>query len=154
MYAGNLAELRDRAVSIYSLLLGIETPEGEVHGLARGLPIEGEAFKQELFDLVLSFERIWLGEGPGVQVYDDLHWVDPASAELLVHLFQLAREKPVLYICAFRPEASSPAWSLKQAAEMEYSDGYTEIVLDPLPAQSSEVLLNHLLSDRTTPGPS
>ena len=145
MYANDLAELRDRAVSIYSRLLGIEEPEEGMGGSAEAHPIEGEAFKQELFDLVLSFERIWTGGQPAVQVFDDLHWVDPASQELLVHLLQLTREAPILFICAFRPEPGTPAWSLKQTAEREYSDRYTEIVLGPLPHPDSKALISQLL---------
>ena len=39
-------------------------------------------FRQELLDLVLSFDRIRLGGQPEVQVFDDLHWIDPASAAI------------------------------------------------------------------------
>ena len=151
MYANDLAELRERGVAIYSLLLGITEPENDISGSPHALSIEGEAFRQELFNLVLSFERLWAGGQPSVQVFDDLHWVDPASAGLLVHLLQLTREIPILFLCAFRPDPGTPAWSLKQVAETEYGDRYTEILLGPLPPQESRALISHLLSGADPP---
>lgn len=152
MFAHHVPELRQRAIAVYSRLFGVDDPvervPGGIHTPALHTPrVEGEAFKRELFDLVLSLERTWSVDGPAVQVFDDLHWVDPASAELLIFLLQLTRQIPILFICAFRPEPGTPAWSLKQAGESEYSDRYTEIVLGPLPPQDARALISQLLSN-------
>jgi class 3 adenylate cyclase/tetratricopeptide (TPR) repeat protein len=157
MYDHHLAGLRDRAVSVYSRLLGIEEPGARMQGSVRSLPLvgalpmEGEAFKQELFDLVLSFQRIWLGGQPGVQVFDDVHWTDPSSAELLIHLLQLTREAPILFLLALRPEPDTPAWSIRDTAKTEYAGRYAEIVLGPLTPQESKELMGHLLSGSGSP---
>ncbi|HEX6305064.1 MAG TPA: adenylate/guanylate cyclase domain-containing protein [Anaerolineales bacterium] len=151
-FAHHPPELRRRAMAVYSRLFGVDDPgerrPGGMHSPPLYTPaVEGDAFKRELFDLVLSLERTWTGGGPSVQVFDDLHWVDPASAELLIYLLQLARQKPILFLCAFRPEPGTPAWSLKRAAESEYGDRYTEIFLNPLPPQDARALIGHHLAN-------
>jgi class 3 adenylate cyclase len=104
MYGEDLSGLREQAIHLYSLLLGIDIPVEGQRGSEKLAPMEPEAFKQALFDLVLTFMRTSLQGSPAVQVFDDLHWVDPASAEILVHLLQLVREMPILFVFAFRPE--------------------------------------------------
>ena len=82
--------------------------------------LEGEAVKQELFDAMEELWRQLNSRGPAVMVLDDLHWSDPASVELLLHLFQLAEEASILFLCSFRPDRRSPAWRVKQTGEGEY----------------------------------
>ena len=107
---------------------------------------EGEAIKRELFDAVTNIWREVASRGPTVMVFDDMHWVDLASAELIQHLFQLTEELPVLFLCANRPERKSPAWQIKQLAEMEYPHRYTELQLSPLTDDESETLVSSLLT--------
>jgi class 3 adenylate cyclase/Cdc6-like AAA superfamily ATPase len=83
--------------------------------------------------------------GPVVKVLDDLQWADQASVDLLLHLFGLVEEVPILFICAFRPERQSPAWQVKTRAETDYPHRYTEIVLQPLDAEQTNDLVNALL---------
>jgi hypothetical protein len=147
MYANELSGLRDRAVYLYSLLLGIEPGHDAERRRTSDLPLDAEAFRQQLFSLVLAFMRISLGTGSAVQVFDDLQWIDSPSAELAIHLLQLVRETPVLFIFSFRPDAGTPAWSIKQEAETVYGEEYNEIRLSPLPPKDSRALLEGLLID-------
>ncbi|MFN2232753.1 MAG: ATP-binding protein, partial [Anaerolineales bacterium] len=82
---------------------------------------------------------------------DDLHWVDQTSAEFIVHLFQLTDRLPILFICAFRPDHTSPAWMIKQAAETDYNHRYTEINLSPLSSNESNALVNALFTSDEIP---
>ncbi len=108
--------------------------------------LEGQAVKNEIFDVVLRFWQAVLNERPGVVVFDDIHWADPASVELLVHLLQLSEEAPVLFLCALRPERQSAGWKIKQAAEADYPHRYTELMLSPLSDDDSDALVNNLLA--------
>ncbi len=45
--------------------------------------LEGEAFKRELFQIMPLIWRQRFGNKPTVLVFDDIHWSDPASIELL-----------------------------------------------------------------------
>jgi class 3 adenylate cyclase/tetratricopeptide (TPR) repeat protein len=127
----------DRARRALEVLLGVESDGGG---------LEGEAFKRELFQVMLGTWQRWAAVQPVVLVLDDLHWADPASAELLVHLFRLADRAGILFLCAFRPDRHSPAWRIKQAAEVDFPHRYTEIVLEPLTTEETSSLVDHLLT--------
>ena len=111
-----------------------------------GPQLQAEAVKRELFDTLLALWREMAASGPAVIVMDDLHWTDPASVELLLHLMQLAEDTPVFFLCAFRPERRSPAWRVKQTAETDYPHLYTEITLNPLTEEHSDALISSLLT--------
>ena len=94
--------------------------------------LEGEAFKSEFFAVMPILWRKRFVDHPTVLVFDDLHWSDPASIDLLVHLLALTAEIPLGIVCAFRPERQAPAWRIKTIADEEYHHRYTEITLRPL----------------------
>jgi predicted ATPase/class 3 adenylate cyclase len=129
-------ELRPRALKVYTALLGVEdrSESGEP-------PLTGDAFKRELFDVMLQLQHTLLADRPTVLVFDDVHWIDAASMELIAYLFRLTDELPLLIVCAFRPERESPAWRLKQIAEADYSHRYSELVLHPLSPEQSHTLV-------------
>ncbi len=135
-YPQDLHVLARRAVEI---LLAISSE-------SEGPRLEGEALKRELFDAVISIWRRLASHRPTVMVFDDMHWVDPASAELLKHLFQLTEEVPILFLCATRPERQSPAWQVKQLAETDYPHRYTELALSPLSRDDSDTLVSSLFA--------
>jgi len=105
---------------------------------------EGEALKRELFEVMLA---AWRKPAvlPLVLVFDDLHWSDPASIELLKHLFHLADEIPILFVCAMRPHRGSPGWELKLHAETAFPHRFTQVNLGPLSDSESGELINSLL---------
>ena len=136
---GLAPEQRAQVARTAELLLSVRDESGQA------VP-EGEALKRELFESALNGWRAIASHTPMVMVCDDLHWADPASVELLQHLFQLAEEAPILFLCAFRPERQSPAWKVKQYAEAEFPHRYTEIGLKPLSEEDSDTLVGKLLT--------
>jgi class 3 adenylate cyclase/tetratricopeptide (TPR) repeat protein len=96
---------------------------------------EGEELRAEIHrlmhDVIVSLAD------RSVLVFDDLQWSDPASAELLMELFEIAEEAPVLFICAFRPDRQAPSWKIKQKLETDYPHRYDEVVLPPLSIDES-----------------
>ena len=97
---------------------------------------------------------MWRGAAsvaPTVLVVDDLHWADPASVEMMIEMFPLVDEVPLLLLCSFRPERQSPAWRVKQAAEADYPHRYTEIALSALSNEDSDVLFGNLLDITDSP---
>jgi predicted ATPase/class 3 adenylate cyclase len=110
------------------------------------LPLEGEALKQEIFESMLN---IWLdlaSQNPLILVFDDLQWADPASVELLVHLFELIDQVPILFLCAFRPYLASEAWQMKTSAETSYPHHFVKFHLTPLDENQSGQLVDNLLA--------
>jgi class 3 adenylate cyclase/tetratricopeptide (TPR) repeat protein len=129
----------------FEILLGLQAdPETS--------SLEGEHFKRELFDAMITTWRDLAAHAPVALVFDDLHWADSASVELLIHLFELANDVPILFLCAFRPERESSTWEIKQAAEREFPHLYTEFHLRPLNSEHSNLLIHQLISSVALPG--
>jgi predicted ATPase/class 3 adenylate cyclase len=127
-----------RVSRAFEVLLGQQSPQG-------AFPLEGEVFRRELFEAMLTTWEEWALLAPTVLVFDDLHWADPASVELLMDLYQLAERAPVLFLCALRPERFSPAWSMKSAVQQEYPERFIEVELIPLTEVDTEQLASSLL---------
>jgi class 3 adenylate cyclase/tetratricopeptide (TPR) repeat protein len=130
---------RSRMLGTYVSLFGLGDREGSAS------PLEGEAFKQELFQVTLEAMRAQVTERPTVYVIDDLHWVDAASVELLVHMLQLVTSCPILFLFSARPYQGSPGWRIKKVAETDYAGEYMEIPLRPLTLQQGNALVEGLL---------
>jgi class 3 adenylate cyclase/tetratricopeptide (TPR) repeat protein len=138
---------KDQCVKVsraFEVLLGID--QG-----AEQEKLEGEAFKRELFEAMTLTWRDWSTRSPMVLVFDDLHWADPASIDLLIHLFNLVEEAPILFLCAFRLDREAPAWKIRQEADLNYPHRYIEINLKTLSQQESQNLIDNLLSYTNLP---
>lgn len=108
--------------------------------------LEGETLKKRLFSAQQDSWRLLAEHAPLVMVFDDLHWADPASVELLLHLFRLCERVPILFLCAMRPYRDSPGWQVKLAADTEYPHRYRQVELSPLSAEASDSLVENLLA--------
>ena len=122
-----------------------------IEQVKEGSGLEGEALKRQLLNTSLSIWRRAAERNPMVLVFDDLHWADSASTELLTNLFQLTDAVPILFLCAFRPDRLAPSWRVKQAAETESPHRYRELVLEPLSFGHIKELVDHLLSIKELP---
>lgn len=125
-------------LDLFEMLLGVKELEDSYD-------LSGENLKRKIYSEMLKNLEMLASEGPTVFVIDDLHWSDPASAEFLVHLFQLADHLPILFLCSFRSHHHSQAWFVKQAAEMSYSHRYVQINLLPLSELESNQLIDSYL---------
>lgn len=139
-----LGQKNTQASSIFEALMGIDK-----EGLEASL--QGEMFKHELFDVMSEMVRSWTLNHPAVMIFDDLHWADAASVELLQHLFRLTDQSPLLILAAFRPNRSAPSWKAKLAAETEFPHRYTEIIVNPLDEEDSLVLVDSLMAISNLP---
>jgi len=132
-------ERRIRATQVLEALFGID-------GHEQGLPLEGEAFRRELIETVQDWWRAGFGNRPTVLVFDDMHWGDAASMELLLQLLPLTEEIPLVLLCALRGEREAPAWQIKTQSYELYPHRYTELSLRPLTQEESDELVSRLLA--------
>jgi class 3 adenylate cyclase/tetratricopeptide (TPR) repeat protein len=128
-----------RFTRVFAALFGLADPSGKP-------PLEGEHFKRELYAVMREIWKVRFSTQPTVLVLDDLHWADPASIDLLLHLLPTIENNPVMLLCAFRPDREAPSYQVKKTADAEYHHRYTEINLRPLSAEQSDELVNHLLA--------
>ncbi len=107
--------------------------------------LSGEAFKQELYQIMPALWRQRFSGQPTVLVFDDIHWSDTASIDLLLHLLPLTAEIPLVLLCAFRPERHGPVWHIKTTADEQFRHLYTEISMRPLSGTQVDELIDRLL---------
>jgi len=129
---------------VLQTLIGLELEEDAP-------PLEGEAFKRELYRVTdVLFESLF-SETPAVLVFEDIHWSDSASIELLQHLLPFVEKLPLVMTFSFRPDRGAPSWTVKQKADEEFFHRYTEIRLSALSHGDSNTLINSLLADPDIP---
>ena len=131
-----------RAVRLLARLLGVEDEETMAHG---------EELKNELFMVMSEFWRQIARRQPLMLVFDDLHWADASSVEMLGHLFRLTDDVSITFLCAFRLHRDAPVWRLRQAADRDFPHRTREIVLRSLTRQESRRLVDGLLSSPALP---
>ncbi len=99
----------------------------------------GAATPEELFWEVRRLLESLARERPVVLHVDDLQWAEPMLLDLLDHVLDLSRGAPILLLCTARPELldDRPAWGGGKL-------NATTLLLEPLGAKESEVLLDQL----------
>ena len=128
-------EVNQEWLDLFEFMLGVSDQQ-------QSIDLSGETLKHKIYTEMKRVLEVLAKDGPTVLALDDLHWSDPASAEFLVHIFQLAEHLPILYLCSFRPHHESQAWMVKQKAEMNYAHRYTQINLLPLSDVESSQLVH------------
>ena len=108
-------------------------------------PLEGEAFRQAIMELVPSSTRAFGTDEPRLLVFEDLHWCDEASMDVLIETAKLVDDLPCLFLFAYRPDRQAPSWRLKQWLETEYPHRSTELALAPLSDHESGNLIDALI---------
>ena len=83
---------------------------------------------------------------PTVLIFEDLHWVDPASRGFLEHLIQTIADVPLMLILVSRNlERETVIRPLVDAAE-KYHDRLVDIQLGPLSETEGQLLVDQLLN--------
>jgi class 3 adenylate cyclase len=155
------SEVQSALHGLLNALFGDEAPEVYPY-LAHMLSIEleGEALKQvQAMDpqtlqsryretLARLLESLSARQ-PLVLVLDDIHWADPASVELLIHLLPLTAKSAVLFCMLTRPDEEAPGWRL--VGEARKSTPLAELALSPLTSADSRQLVSNLLEIEALP---
>jgi class 3 adenylate cyclase/predicted ATPase len=77
-----------------------------------------------------------------VMIFDDMHWVDPTSSELLSRTIERIRSLPVMLIVAFRPEFTSP-WTGQSHV--------TTLALNRLRQQEIQAMIHRIMGNKSLP---
>jgi class 3 adenylate cyclase/predicted ATPase len=98
-------EQLDEAAPLVGALLGVPTDERY-----RAPNLSPQRQKQRTFEVLIEQLVGLARERPVLALYEDLHWADPSTLELLDMMVQRARLLPVLIVITHRPQFSPP-WS-------------------------------------------
>ena len=150
----SLDQLREQVAAASPVLASI-LPELVVRlgDLAVPRPLPPEQARFRLYEAVGTFlQSIGL---PHVLVllFDDLHWADTASLDLLCHLARRQSHAHVLLVGAYRDSEldRNPTFT-RTVAELSRQRMLTTVVLKPLSCQEIEALALHLLGSPLSSG--
>jgi class 3 adenylate cyclase/tetratricopeptide (TPR) repeat protein len=132
---------REPTERVARALLGVELDD-EGH-------LEGEAFQRAAIELVVDSTRAHGGRR--LVVFEDLHWCDQASLELVRATTRLVTEEPFVFLVTFRPDPNAPSWAFKAWLEDELAERTVVVQLAPLGQEQSERLIDELLPDVAMP---
>jgi len=95
------------------------------------------------FILLRSYQQ------PTALVWEDLHWADASSLQLIEYLFQIVHNQPLLLLLSFRPQEG-----LVHEYQRHWVDSipdYKAITLAPLTEAESKLLVENLLRIKNLP---
>ncbi|RWL49050.1 MAG: adenylate/guanylate cyclase domain-containing protein [Mesorhizobium sp.] len=108
----------DRKLDKLAALLAPALPEdGALLAELLSLPTEGrfpplqltpQRKKEKIFDALLRQLEVLARRGPVLMLFEDVHWIDPSSRELLDLVIERVQRLPVLLLLTFRPEFQPP----------------------------------------------
>ena len=76
--------------------------------LAPPLDVTPQRKKEKTFEALLRQVEGLSRQQPVLMMFDDLHWIDPSSRELLDRMIERIADWPVLLLAMFRPEFQPP----------------------------------------------
>ncbi len=127
---------RPKALWLFAKLLSLPTERYST------LTLEPQEVKSETIALFRSQLAAQCKKAPVLIVFEDLHWIDPTSLEVLDVLVQAGRDLPVLFIVTHRPEFESP-W-----------DAYgfvTRLQLNRLPRRDGTAIIHEVAGGKSLP---
>jgi class 3 adenylate cyclase len=98
--------------------------------------MDPEARQRQVLGITKRLVRAQSAREPGVTVFEDLHWLDPASEAFVANHVEASQGTQGLTILNFRPEYQAP-WMSKSY--------YRQIALAPLGPEAIEEMLRDLL---------
>jgi ABC-type oligopeptide transport system substrate-binding subunit/class 3 adenylate cyclase len=110
-----------------------------------------ESLQHETFNVFSDLVERLAEEAPLALVFEDLHWADESTLELLEELLPLTEEAAVVLFFVSRSERDHPSWSLSELARQRFPHRYREIELRPLPPDASRAVAEHAAAG-TLPG--
>jgi class 3 adenylate cyclase/tetratricopeptide (TPR) repeat protein len=107
--------------------------------------LQGDALVEQITNAVRGYVCGFAEELPTVLVFDDLHWADDASLDLLEKVADLVEKFPLLIICLLRPDKDAASWGAIERIRPLLAERFEEVTLDPLDEKDSRHLLGNLL---------
>jgi predicted ATPase/class 3 adenylate cyclase/Tfp pilus assembly protein PilF len=123
-------------------LFGLEP--GGLEGL-RLNNLEPEQLRQQIFVAMRRLFKTLASQQPLVLLLDDLHWIDPISAELLQFLIPTVASVPIMFVCAQRRQGSDAPNDRLLRAQGLITTQAARITLSRLTNAESRNLLGELL---------
>lgn len=107
--------------------------------------LEGPALHGKLIEAIVELVAGLCSRKPHVIVFEDLHWADSSSLQLLERLLPLADRHALLLVPVFRPRQQEASWRIHEVAAREHLHRYVPLMLEPLGEDDTRALVANLL---------
>ena len=98
--------------------------------------------RQRMLEAIVLDVQSQARSNPVLMIFEDLHWIDPTSLELLGQLIEAIAALPVLLVATFRPELAPP-WAARPHI--------TTMTITRLDARDTEALLDEVIGEHPLP---
>jgi DNA-binding SARP family transcriptional activator len=120
------AQRADEVGALLCRLLSLPAGDGWADRLGKESP---EQIRNLTFLAVRDFFHALARQQPVVLVFEDLHWSDSVSLDLIALLMEGLGEQALLLLCVYRPEREQAVRRLAAVADQKCRDSYTELLL-------------------------
>ncbi len=127
-----------RWAPLFNDLLGLSVPQNEWTQ-----SLDGKTKKERLFDTIVKFFLQRTAKAAGYLIFEDIHWIDQTSLELLLLLSKRMADHPLLLVLVHRPELKTDIF--------ESLPHYHQIRLRELPKEDALNLASLHLEKSTLP---
>jgi class 3 adenylate cyclase/tetratricopeptide (TPR) repeat protein len=110
-----------------------------------------EGLRQQFFLTIQSWVEAIASQGPLVLAFEDVHWGDGSSLELLKYCLPLCDHYALLWLILFREERASPAWEFHHRVETEYPHRVSTVTLPPLTEDQSCEFIDQMIGPDALP---
>jgi DNA-binding CsgD family transcriptional regulator len=127
-------QIGDMAGILASILPELAARLGE---MPRSYPLPPEQARLRLYEAVSAFLAALANEHPLALIFDDLHWTDGATLDMLAYLTRRQRAIPLLLVGAYRAgDAAGRAAFAQTLAELNRLRALDLLTLGPLDAEA------------------
>jgi ABC-type transport system substrate-binding protein/class 3 adenylate cyclase len=134
------AALDGQAETVYpflATLLGLSlegTDDQRLSGLSR------DSVQRQTFEAVTTLFEALAREHPLCLLFEDLHWADESTLELVEELLGLADREATALVLLYRSEREHGSWRLGERARQRFPHRLVQLELRPLAAENSRML--------------
>ena len=126
------------SVPLLASLLSLELPKDRYPPLT----LSPQQQRQQTHDAVIAMALETAERQPFLQLWEDLHWADPSTLELLGHLIEQVPTASILMVLTARPEFE-PTWPARSHI--------TPITLNRLERPHAEALISRVVGPKPLP---
>ncbi len=107
--------------------------------------VDPDALRYRTFTAVPDFLVALARRQPQVLVFEDLHWSDHLSLDLISFLMVVLPRTPLFLLCVYRPESNHKCRQIATIAMRKCPDRYLELHLRELTPQQSRRMIESLM---------
>jgi predicted ATPase len=128
---------REEAVPLFASLLSVPLDDASPR-----LDLTPEQLKEHTADTIVALTLEEAERRPLIEVWEDVHWADPSTLDLLGQLIDQAPTVPLLIVLTYRPEFA-PSWPARSHVR--------PLTLNRLERPQTEVMATRLAGGRALP---